>query len=405
MVKMSKKGLAKNDLREAVAIVMGTRPGIVKMTPLVKEFSRRGVENFIIHTGQHYSTNMDAAFFEDLELPQPRHRVDSTRNYSTHAGQTAEMMTGVERVLIETRPKVVLVCGDANTNLAAGLATRKLGLIVGHVESGLRSHDWTMPEEHNRIILDHISELLFAPTEETCRNLVMDNVRGEIHLTGNTIVDSTLEGINIAARKAIAIEQFGVDSNSYILCTSHREENVDNPARLNNILSGIRRAATETGLHAIFPVHPRTKKRMVEFGLLEGLLKENVIKVIEPVGYLEFLMLIKNAALILTDSGGIQEEACILHTPCVTLRDNTERPDTLGIGSNALAGTMPDDIVAEALRMMRLERSWPIPFGDGKAAVRIANIVESVVNCEVHLADVRLRSRTSYKETFRLVEL
>jgi len=204
------KVLDKNELRDAVGIAMGTRPGIIKMAPLVKAFSRRNIDNFIIHTGQHYSESMDFGFFKALGLPAPAYRIDSTRNYSTHAEQTAEMLRGVERVLLATKPKSILVCGDANTNLAAGLAARKLGIIVGHVESGLRSNDWSMPEEHNRIILDHISELLFAPTKKAYENLVNDNVRGKIYLTGNTIVDSIFQNIEIAERDHSIFEQLAL---------------------------------------------------------------------------------------------------------------------------------------------------------------------------------------------------
>ena len=164
---MSFKRLSESDLSNKIAVVMGTRPGIIKMAPIYKECHARGLETFIIHTGQHYSKSMDLSFFKALELPAPAHRVDSTKNHTTHGEQTAEMIAGVERTLMEMRPKVVLVCGDANTNLAAGLAARKLGLVVGHVEAGLRSHDWSMPEEHNRVMLDHICELLFAPTPVT----------------------------------------------------------------------------------------------------------------------------------------------------------------------------------------------------------------------------------------------
>lgn len=399
---MSLKRLYETELTDKVAIIMGTRPGIIKMSPLVKEFTRRGVENVLIHTGQHYSASMDLTFFHDLELPAPVHRVDSTRNYSTHAEQTAEMLSGVERILIKLRPRVVLICGDANTNLAAGLAARKLGIVVGHVESGLRSHDWSMPEEHNRVILDHISELLFAPTEETCRNLAMDNVRGEIHLTGNTIVDSTLEGERIAARRGISIDRYGVRSRGYMLFTSHREENVDTRARLENILEGIRRASSEMGLKVLFPAHPRTRKRLVEFELFEGLMKEEWISVIEPVGYLEFLALLKNAAIVLTDSGGIQEESCILKTPCVTLRDNTERPETIFVGSNKLAGTNPGDIVCATMSMRDVGCSWNIPFGDGRAAARIADVVGEVFLHGPRLADIHAKVRTKYGMKFTM---
>jgi UDP-N-acetylglucosamine 2-epimerase (non-hydrolysing) len=402
---MSIKILKDKDLRNTVAVVMGTRPGIIKMAPLVKEFTRRGIDNYIIHTGQHYSENMDLSFFRDLELPAPAHRVNRTQDHATHAGQTAEMLVGVEQVLMKTKPKITLVCGDANTNLAAGLAARKLGIVVGHVESGLRSYDWRMPEEHNRIILDHISELLFAPTEKACRNLLYDNVRGEIYLTGNTIVDATLEGLEIAKKKGIVLGDFGVKERSYALFTAHREENVDIVERLEKILKGVYLATREINLQAIFPVHPRTRKRLMEFGFLNGVLNDGQIKVIDPVTYLEFLTLVRHAAVVLTDSGGVQEESCIVHTPCVTLRENTERPETIAVRSNRIAGTSPNEIVRSTRIMMKSNRKWEIPFGDGKAALRIADAIENVFQRVVNLVDISRSSRASLMEQFRLSEV
>ena len=402
---MSLKTLMVSELLKKVGIVMGTRPGIIKMAPLVKEFTSRGIENFIIHTGQHYSENMDLSFFIDLQLPTPPFRIQTTQNYKTHADQTAEMMSGVEKVLLQTKPLIVLVCGDANTNLAAGLAARKLGIIVGHVESGLRSHDWSMPEEHNRIILDHICELLFAPTKAACQNLINDNVRGQIHLTGNTIVDSTLENIKIAERKVNVFETLGVRKGKYVLFTCHREENVDAKDRLKSIMDGVRRFSEHISLSVIFPAHPRTAKRLKEFGLLNGVLSTDSFKMIKPMGYLEFLMLIRHAAIILTDSGGIQEESCILQTPCVTLRNNTERPETIAVGSNCVAGVHPDSIHAASMKMLSIERKWDIPFGDGFAAVRIADIVESALENGVRVADLSRSLRKQLRETFLMEQV
>lgn len=402
---MSLKIITDNQLNDCVAVIMGTRPGIIKMAPIVKELTRNGIYNEIIHTGQHYSENMDKAFFHAMELPIPRYRVDKTKDYSTHAEQTAEMLRGVESVLFEIKPKIVLVCGDANTNLAAGLAARKLGIIVGHVESGLRSHDWSMPEEHNRIILDHLCELLFAPTKECCTNLVMDNVRGEIWLTGNSIVDATLEAKAIAKGKRIKVEDFGVEPNGYALVTSHREENVDHPDRLKNILEGLRLAMLKTGLRAIFPMHPRTRKRLVEFGMMEGLLLADWIELIDPLEYLEFNTLIRDAALVMTDSGGVQEESCILHTPCVTLRDNTERPETISVGSNLLAGTTPNRIAEAAIEMKNLNHVWTIPFGDGKTSKRIVEVVMDVFKRGARLKDISKFMRSEHDEVFELMEV
>jgi len=399
---MKLKILMSDELQDRAAIIMGTRPGIVKMAPLAKEFNRRSMEAEIIHTGQHYSENMDKSFFDALELALPRYRVDSTKLYNTHAEQTAEMLRGVEKVLIDIRPKVVLVCGDANTNLAAGLAARKLGIVVGHVESGLRSNDWRMPEEHNRIILDHISELLFAPTGEACDNLVKDNVRGKIYYTGNTIVDSTLENIVIAEKKLTILQDLGMESGEYLLLTTHREENVDSKDRLESLLKGVLQAGEELGKTVLFPAHPRTLKRLEDFGFEKKLSSEDNFKIIDPVGYMDFLVLQKHASLVLTDSGGIQEESCILKTPCVTLRDNTERPETLTVGSNMLAGVDPDRIVEAARTMIKKEREWELPFGDGKAAARIVDAVKDVMENGVEPMEHMPEGRQAKAEKFIL---
>lgn len=399
---MTQKILTVGARANRVVIIMGTRPGIIKMAPLVKESCRRGIDHDIIHTGQHYSANMDKAFFEDMELSLPRYRVDETRKCATHAEQTAEMMRGVEALLFQIRPKVVLVCGDANTNLAAGLAARKLGIIVGHVEAGLRSHDWTMPEEHNRIILDHICELLFAPTLEACRNLVHDNVRGEIHYTGNTIVDATLTHIAIAERKSAILRELGVEHKAYILLTSHREENVDIQEKFTSLLEGAIQSGRRLGKKIIFPAHPRTAKRIQEYGLGQKLQKAENLEVISPLGYMDFLVMIQNAAVILTDSGGVQEEACILHTPCVTLRDNTERPETVQAGANILAGVDPEAIAEDAEYMYRRIPEWENPFGDGQAAVRIVDAVNEVMKRGVELPAYGRKSRMESGERFFL---
>jgi len=396
------KILHQEKLIPRIAVVVGTRPGIIKMAPLVRELATRGINHFIIHTGQHYSPEMDQVFFEELGLPFTQHHLKNVRNCYYHGAQTAEMIRGVEEILLAERPKIVLVCGDANTNLAAGLAARKLRMIVGHVESGLRSHDWSMPEEHNRIILDHICELLFAPTKNCCRNLIMDNVRGEIHLVGNTIVDSTFQNIKIAERNNNILENYGISEKKFIMFTSHREENVDVKYRFKNILKGVEGVGSKTGMPVIFPAHPRTRKRLKEFGMLEKVLSSKHIKLIKPVGYLTFLLLIKHAAVILTDSGGIQEESCILHAPCVTLRDNTERPETLSVGSNIIAGTDPDNIYKASMKMLTVERKWDIPFGDGFASVRIVDVVESVLKKRVDLIDISRKLRYEMGETFSM---
>lgn len=389
------KILRYTDLQDKVAVVVGTRPGIIKMSPIIRELGQRNIDHFVIHTGQHYSPEMDQAFFEDLELASPRCHLKNVRECYFHGEQTAEMIRGVEQALLAERPKVVLVCGDANTNLAAGLAARKLRIIVGHVESGLRSYDWTMPEEHNRIILDHICELLFAPTAQACDNLVADNVRGEIHLTGNTIVDAVWQNLDIAKHKSDVLAKLELEPNRYVVCTFHREENVDVRSRLEAIVTGIKLVAEQLDLPIIFSAHPRTQKRLGEFGIDKAFVNNSRVRMIEPVGYLDFLMMLSQTRLVLTDSGGIQEESCILHVPCVTLRDNTERPETVEVGANCLAGVSPESILSAAQAMLAVQREWENPFGDGNAAQKIIDVVESVLRDGVILFDNSLGTRSA----------
>lgn len=360
-----------------IAVVVGTRPGIIKMAPIIWTLQKQNLPHFVIHTGQHYSAEMDDVFMRELGITSDVFRVSESHKKTLHGEKTAHMLAGVEEVLHREKPGVVLVCGDANTNLAAGLAARKLHIILGHVESGLRSWDWRMPEEHNRVMLDHISELLFAPTEECVENLQRESVRGEIHLTGNTIVDALNHNYTIAEKKSHILETLCLKENKYMLLTTHREENVDNPEKLSGILQGIGLTLREVGIPIVFPIHPRTEKRIQEMYLSSDLeeLQNHGLRLIKPLGYFDFLMLQKAAKVILTDSGGLQEEACILGKATVTLRDNTERPETLEVGTNTLAGTEPLSILENVKNMLSERRKTRNqPFGDGKAAQRIIAI-------------------------------
>lgn len=363
----------------SVCIVVGTRPGIIKMSPLIRECELRGVDHFVIHTGQHYSPEMDNVFFQDLGLEIPKHHLKNIKDSTTHGAQTAMMLMGVEKALIREEPKVVLVCGDANTNLAAALAARKLRCVVGHVESGLRSNDWRMPEEHNRVMMDHIAELLFAPTKETAENLQKDNVRGKIVVTGNTIVDAVMQHIAIAREKSTVVKDLGLRKDDYFLMTAHREENVDSRETLSDLIECAKSVIGACQKEIIFPLHPRTRKRLSEFGLTEQFEEVKGLRVIEPAGYLDLLNIMEQSLLVLTDSGGLQEEACILKVPCVTLRENTERPETTRVGANVIAGTKPVEVVAAVHKMLQVPRQWPNPLGDGKAAMRIIDEVEKVL--------------------------
>jgi UDP-N-acetylglucosamine 2-epimerase (non-hydrolysing) len=368
------KILRKQDLQPSIGVVVGTRPGIIKFSPVIRELANRGADFFIIHTGQHYSYNMDRTFFEELELPEPRFSNDQVRHFATHGGQTAEMIKGVEQACIEAKPSVVIVGGDANTNLAGALAVRKLVCItLVHMEAGLRSHDWQMPEEHNRVMIDHISDVLLAPTAQAIKNLETEKIKGRIYYTGNTIVDAVQQNLSLAQKKSRILGKIG--QPPYVLLTVHREENVDHRERLGSILTVSREVKQRFEMDTIFPCHPRTQRRISQFGLA-GLVEDNPgLKIMDAVGYLDFLMLVANARIVLTDSGGIQEESCILKVPCVTLRDKTERPETLEAGSNIIVGTDPAKIVAGMAKMLEAGRQWANPFGDGQAARRIVDIL------------------------------
>ena len=358
-----------------ICVLVGTRPGIIKMSPIITELQRRGIDSFVIHAGQHYSYNMDAKFFEDIELNKPKYRLEEVKNCSLHGEQTAEMLRGIERILVEEKPETILVCGDANVNLAGALAARKLRLKVGHVESGLRSNDWTMPEEHNRIMIDHISDYLFVPTDETKQNALEDNVKGEIFVTGNTIVDAVMLGKKRSEKKSSILKQLELEPEGYFVLTVHREENVDVKNCLEGIIGGINLLSEQYSMPIVFPMHPRSKKMIAQFGLESTLQQIEQLRLIEPLGYLDFILLLSSAKCVLTDSGGLQEETCILRVPCVTLRESTERPETIAVKSNITAGTDPNRIVSAVEEMLSRNSDWANPFGDGRAAERIVDIV------------------------------
>lgn len=348
-----------------VAVVLGTRPEIIKMSPVIRELERRGVDHFVLHTGQHYSYSMDKVFFEVLGIRPPKHNLGI--GSGTHGEETGRMLIGIERVLMEERPDCVLVEGDTNTVLAGALAASKLRIKVGHVEAGLRSGDMSMPEEINRVVTDHISDILFAPTNASMQNLMREGISdAKVMVTGNTIVDAVLQNISIAGGRDIRSE---MGLGRYFLATVHRQENVDSPGRLKSIMEGLSMAAERLNRQVVYPAHPRAMKRIREFGISPG----SGIIMTDPVDYITFLLLERQADLILTDSGGVQEEACILGVPCVTLRDNTERPETVEVGANVLAGASPSSIVEKAEIMLLRDRRWENPYGDGRASERIVS--------------------------------
>lgn len=353
-----------------LAIILGTRPEIIKLSPIVRLCERRGVPYTLIHTGQHYSDELDTIFFERLGLPEPDYHLGV--GSGSHGEQTGEMLAGIEEVLMTEDIDVVLVQGDTNSVLAGGIATSKLDATLGHVEAGLRSFDREMPEEINRIVTDHVGDYLFAPTEESASLLREEGIdEDRIYVTGNTIVDAVMANRELAAEKSTILEEYGLSDGGFILMTAHRAENVDDRDRLVNILTGVDRVARELDCPVIYPIHPRTCDRVAEFDI-------NVperIQLVEPLDFLDFLRLEDTASLVVTDSGGVQEETCILQTPCVTVRNSTERPETVSVGANVIAGTDPEDITASAQAQLNKPVDWDTPFGDGDAAERILDVI------------------------------
>jgi len=277
----------------------------------------------------------------------------------------------VENNLQKESPDIVLVEGDTNSVLASALAASKLHIKVGHVEAGLRSFDRKMPEETNRTLTDHCSDYLFAPTEKAKMILLGEGIpEDKIFVTGNTIVDAVRQNLKTARQRSYSLSTLNLAPREYFLVTIHRPENVDNPVRFSSILEGLAKVASEFYLPIVYPIHPRSRKMLAKFGL-----EPRNLRLIEPLDFLDFLQLESNAKLVLTDSGGVQEETCVLKVPCVTLRDNTERPETIEVGSNLLAGTCPNKIVECTRLMLNRESKWINPFGDGKAGKRIVKLV------------------------------
>ncbi|MCK5390285.1 MAG: UDP-N-acetylglucosamine 2-epimerase (non-hydrolyzing), partial [Candidatus Thorarchaeota archaeon] len=281
--------------------VIGTRPEIIKMTPIIHECERRNIELFLLHTGQHYSESLSSQFFDDMGLRDP----DMNLNIGsgTHSEQTAKALVGIEKALVKEKPDIVLVQGDTNAVLSAALAAAKLGIPVGHVEAGLRSYDIRMPEEHNRRLTDHVSSYLFAPTQKSADILKSEQVWGEIFITGNTVIDALESRLPLIQNRKTVADQLDLDE--FVLLTMHRAENVDDKKILTGLLAGIQSLESDI----IFAAHPRTVARLNEFGLMSEIKEDNRIHIVEPPGYLDFIALMKKCNFILTDSGGIQEEA------------------------------------------------------------------------------------------------
>ena len=357
-----------------IAVVLGTRPEIIKMAPIIDETVKQGIDLTLIHTGQHYDKEMSDNFFRDLEIPAPDYNIQV--GSGSHGKQTGLMMKGIEEVLIDEKPDIVLVQGDTNAVLAGALVASKLHIAVGHVEAGLRSFDMTMPEEINRRACDVTSTMYFIPTEESAINLLAEGYsRKNLFITGNTVVDACFRHLEIAKKRGFEEESLAsldIDNMDNILTlTMHRAENVDDKNRVLNIIGALKELKE---MNIIFPIHPRTKKTLRDFGLFDELNDLSHVHIIKPLGYLDFLQLTSKSTLILTDSGGLQEEAITLDVPALTLRYNTERPETVTAGGNILVGSDKEVILENAKKILNDNefaekmRNAPNPYGMGDSA-------------------------------------
>jgi len=375
-----------------IMIVAGTRPEIIKLAPVIWSLDRLGVDYMFVWSGQHYDYEMSRVFFEQLGLPEPDLDIDAKSG--SHAEQTARILIGVERAIIDYKPSIVVAQGDTNTVLASALASVKSLTPFAHVEAGLRSWDRTMPEEVNRVEADAIAELNFAPSWLAAVNLMHSGVPlKKIYVTGNTIVDAVYKYKDLVSELGEKlVGEYKLEPGDYALVTVHRQENTDNPLRLENIV----KALIELSKHipVVFPAHPRTIKRLEESGLIESLKKH--VMLLKPLGYFEFLGLLSKSAIVLTDSGGVQEEACILGIQTLTLRYNTERPETVLAGTNTVVGVEAKNILEKATEILNerghLSGHWNSNglFGDGRAGERIASkLRDSMGSMRVEDADIR----------------
>jgi UDP-N-acetylglucosamine 2-epimerase (non-hydrolysing) len=347
--------------------VVGARPNFVKAAPVLRALKHRGVRQTLVHTGQHYDRNMSDVFFTQLEIPEPD--VNLGVGSGSHASQTAEIMCRIEPVVLERKPDIALVYGDVNSTVAAALVCSKLLIRVGHVEAGLRSFDRTMPEEINRIVTDRLSDVLFTPSEDGDSNLKNEGVPSEkIYRVGNVMIDSLIRFLPIAAK--CSTKEW---PDRFALVTLHRPSNVDDPQNLAKILGSLTEVSDE--LDIVFPVHPRTRQRITEFGIAT-----EKLHLLDPIPYIEFLALQSRATVVITDSGGIQEETTYLGIPCLTLRSNTERPVTVTIGTNVLVGEDKNKLTLELEKILagKAKKGAIPPLWDGHAGERIADVLQAL---------------------------
>jgi len=346
--------------------VIGARPQFIKAAPVSKALREAGHQEFLVHTGQHYDPQMSQIFFDEMGIPAPN--VNLEIGSGNHGWQTGQMLIGIENLLFKEKPDCLLVYGDTNSTLAGSLAAAKLHIPIAHVEAGLRSFNRQMPEEHNRVLTDHVADLLFCPTQTAIENLAKENITQGVHKVGDVMYDAVLQFSTLSEKRSTLLTTLDISAKEYLLATVHRPANTDNPENLKAIFEAFR-TLNET---IVFPVHPRTRGKIA--GIIDNI--ENFapkLKLIEPVGYLDMLSLEKNARMILTDSGGIQKEAYWLQVPCVTLREETEWVETVEAGWNKIVGANTG-LIYSAVNNWITPKDAPSSYGDGRAAETIACI-------------------------------
>lgn len=357
--------------------VVGARPNFMKIAPIQREMNRHpNLKPILVHTGQHYDERMSKLFFDDLEMPKPD--IYLNVGSASHAVQTAKVMIEFEKIIIAEKPDLVIVVGDVNSTMACSIVATKLNVKVAHVEAGLRSFDREMPEEINRLVTDSISDLLFVTEQSGLDNLRNEGIAdSKVHFVGHVMIDSLIHFAEKAKKSRIK-NTLGVADNKYILVTLHRPSNVDNKQNFVKLLNAFE--VIEKEIKILFPIHPRSKKMISEFSLEKQIEKMKNLMLMEPLGYLDFMNLLHSSKFVLTDSGGIQEETTYLGIPCLTMRENTERPVTIELGTNTLVGTDTELIISEANKILTGEnKSGQIPpLWDGKAAERIVEVLQHV---------------------------
>ena len=352
--------------------IFGTRPEIIKLSPLIRACILQNIPYKLIHTGQHYSYELSDLIFKDLNLPKPDYNLDI--GSAPHGEQTGKMLIALESILRKEQPCAVIVLGDPNSAFAGALTASKLHIPVCHVEAGRRSFDKRMPEELNRLMIDQIADTLFTPNEWTQDNLLREGIdESSIIISGDPIVDAVLENVEIASQKSSMIQKLGLSDGNYFLATIHRPENVDDYEKLSEIISAFKKLSQRYDCPFVFPAHPKTWSKITEYKIDCGKL------IITPaLGYLDFLSLESKCKVLLTDSGSLQEEACILKIPCITIREDTERQETIEIGANVLTSASETAIISAVDLMLQKPRNWENPFGKPKTGERIMHNIQHI---------------------------